>query len=222
MAAKPLPRRVVVLISGTGSNLQALIDGADDKYDITAVISNKSQAQGLQRARHAGIDSVAVEHEAYPSRTAFDAVLADTIDGYNPDLVVLAGFMRILGDAFVARFRGRLINIHPSLLPKYQGLNTHQRALDAGDSEAGCSVHFVTEELDGGPCIAQARVAIERGDSASSLAARILIQEHLLFPTVVQWFGAGRLQLGSEGVQLDGALLPPQGVQLELPAALAD
>lgn len=208
------PCRTVVLFSGNGSNLQALLDAAKlpgGHYQVVAAITNKEGAFGLERAQRAGVDRVAIDHRQYPNREAFDTVLADCIDGFGAELIILAGFMRILSDTFVARFRGRLINIHPSLLPKYPGLNTHQRALDAGDSEAGCSVHFVTEELDGGPTIAQARVAIEADDTAGSLAARVLVQEHRLYPLVADWYGQGRLELSNKGVLLDGKLLPLQG-----------
>jgi phosphoribosylglycinamide formyltransferase-1 len=209
--------RAVVVFSGTGSNLQALLDAAaeaDSHYRVVAAITNREEAQGLERARRAGIDRAVIDHRHYPSRDAFDAVLADCIDGFGAELVILAGFMRILGDPFVARFRGRLINIHPSLLPLYPGLNTHQRALEAGDAEAGCSVHFVTEQLDGGPTILQARVPIEAGDTAASLAARVLVQEHRIFPLVANWFGQGRLTLNREGALLDGKRLPPEGAHL--------
>jgi phosphoribosylglycinamide formyltransferase-1 len=210
----------VVLISGSGSNLQALLDGADSasgSYHIVATISNKADAYGLERARQADIDRAIIDHRQYASRQAFDRVLADTIDGYHPDLVVLAGFMRILGADFVQRFRGKLINIHPSLLPKYPGLNTHQRALDAGDSRAGCSVHFVTEELDGGPTIVQASVPIEAGDDAATLAARVLVVEHSIYPLAASWFSRGRTRLTDRGALLDGVLLPPEGHVLEHP-----
>jgi phosphoribosylglycinamide formyltransferase-1 len=212
--------RVVVLISGNGSNLQALLDGADTasgSYHIAATISNKTDAYGLERARQAGIDRAVIDHRQYANRETFDQVLADTIDGYRPDLVVLAGFMRILGAEFVQRFRGKLINIHPSLLPKYPGLNTHQRALDAGDTRAGCSVHFVTEELDGGPTILQASVPIKESDDAATLAARVLLVEHRIYPLAANWFSQGRTRLTDQGALLDGALLPPEGRMLEHP-----
>lgn len=212
------PCRVVVLISGNGSNLQALLDGANSSsagYQVVATISNKAQVFGLERAQRAGIDRAVIDHRQYPSREAFDQVLADTIQGYKPDLVILAGFMRILSAGFVHRFRGKLINIHPSLLPKYPGLNTHQRALDAGDTEAGCSVHYVTEELDGGPTIVHARVPIEAGDDAALLAARVLVAEHSIYPLAANWFSQGRTTLSDRGALLDGVLLPPQGHRLE-------
>jgi len=213
---------VVVLISGNGSNLQALLDGASQGasgYQVVATISNKADVFGLERAKRAGIDRAVIDHRQYPSREAFDLVLADTIQGYSPDLVILAGFMRILSASFVQRFRGKLINIHPSLLPKYPGLNTHQRALDAGDTEAGCSVHYVTEELDGGPSILQVRVPIQNDDTATTLAARVLVAEHSIYPLAANWFSQGRTALGDAGALLDGALLPPQGYQLAIDLA---
>lgn len=207
--AAPLP--VVVLISGGGSNLQALIDAerrGDLPIVIRAVISNVAGAYGLERARRAEIDAVGLDHRAFPSREAFDAALADLIDGYSPGLVVLAGFMRILTRDFVARYRGRMFNIHPSLLPKLRGLHTHQRALDAGEREHGATVHFVTDELDGGPRVLQARVPVAPGDDAETLAARVLAQEHRIYPQVVRWFAQGRLHLDAAGRPvLDGRVL---------------
>ncbi|MCF8997975.1 phosphoribosylglycinamide formyltransferase, partial [Pseudomonas carnis] len=175
---------VVVLLSGTGSNLQALIDSTrtgNSPVRIAAVISNRSDAYGLQRARDAGIDTRALDHKAFDGREAFDSALIELIDAFNPKLVVLAGFMRILSADFVRHYEGRLLNIHPSLLPKYKGMHTHQRALDAGDREHGCSVHFVTEELDGGPLVVQAVVPVESGDSAQTLAQRVHTQEHRIY-----------------------------------------
>jgi phosphoribosylglycinamide formyltransferase-1 len=207
--------RVAVLISGNGSNLQSLLDGASANgaaFEVVAVISNRADAYGLIRARNAGVDTAVIEHRDFPSREAFDCSLADTLDGYRPDLVVLAGFMRILTAPFVSRFHGRLINIHPSLLPKYTGLHTHQRALDAGDNEAGCSVHFVTEQLDGGPVIVQARVPIITDDDAASLAQRVLREEHRIYLEAVQWCALGRVQLHQEHATLDGDPLPAQGL----------
>ncbi len=203
----PLP--VVALISGGGTNLQALIDAARDglPIDLRAVISNRPAAYGLTRARAAGIPAEVLDHRAFVDRAAFDRALMDLIDGYAPRLVVLAGFMRILTPAFVAHYRGRLLNIHPSLLPRHQGLDTHRRALAAGDREHGASVHFVTDELDGGPVIVQARVAVEPGDSESALAARVLAREHVIYPLAVRWFAEGRLALAGDRVRLDGRLL---------------
>ena len=205
---------VVVLLSGTGSNLQALIDSTrtgDSPVRIAAVISNRSDAYGLQRARDAGIDTRSLDHKAFEGRVAFDAALIELIDAFNPKLVVLAGFMRILSADFVRHYDGRLLNIHPSLLPKYKGMHTHQRALDAGDSEHGCSVHFVTEELDGGPLVVQAVVPVESDDSAQTLAQRVHTQEHRIYPLAVRWFAEGRLILGDQGALLDGQLLAASG-----------
>ena len=205
---------VVVLLSGTGSNLQALIDSTrtgDSPVRIAAVISNRSDAYGLQRARDAGIDTRSLDHQAFDGREAFDTALIDLIDAFKPQLVVLAGFMRILSADFVRHYAGRLLNIHPSLLPKYKGMHTHQRALDAGESEHGCSVHFVTEELDGGPLVVQAVVPVESGDSAQSLAQRVHAQEHSIYPLAVRWFAEGRLILGEQGALLDGQFLAASG-----------
>lgn len=215
-------KRLVVLISGSGSNLQAIIDACANgeiAASIGAVVSNKAGVMGLERARQAGIEAITLEHKAFDNREAFDAALADCIEGYQPDLVILAGFMRILTDAFVKRFLGKMINIHPSLLPSYPGLNTHQRALDAGDALAGASVHFVTPELDGGPVIAQRSVAIAKDDDASSLARKVLAQEHRLYPEVVKWYVDGRLSLRQGKAWLDQTELPITGKRLETDAA---
>lgn len=198
---------LLVLISGNGSNLQAIIDAiATRQLDatITAVISNKADAYGLQRAQAAGIDTVVVEHKAYANRTEFDTALLKTMQSFAADYVVLAGFMRILGTELVAAYNGRMLNIHPSLLPKYPGLNTHQRALDAGDAEHGCSIHFVSADLDGGPVIAQARVPIAAGDTAESLAAKVHTEEHRLYPAVLQQLAQGRLRYHDGQIQHDG------------------
>ncbi|WJN60836.1 phosphoribosylglycinamide formyltransferase [Pseudomonas sp. F(2018)] len=205
---------VVVLISGSGSNLQALIDSiANDGNParIAAVISNRADAYGLERARQAGIATRVLDHKQFDGREAFDTALVEAIDGFDPQLVVLAGFMRILTGNFVRHYEGRLLNIHPSLLPKYKGLHTHQRALEAGDSEHGCSVHFVTEELDGGPLVVQAVVPVESGDTPESLAQRVHSQEHHIYPLAMRWFAEGRLRLGASGAQLDGKDLPATG-----------
>ncbi|PIB52761.1 phosphoribosylglycinamide formyltransferase [Pseudomonas sp. 2995-1] len=205
---------VVVLLSGTGSNLQALIDSTrtgDSPVRIAAVISNRSDAYGLQRARDAGIETRSLDYKAFEGREAFDSALIELIDAFNPKLVVLAGFMRILSGDFVRHYDGRLLNIHPSLLPKYKGMHTHQRALEAGDSEHGCSVHFVTEELDGGPLVVQAVVPVESDDSAQTLAQRVHTQEHRIYPLAVRWFAEGRLILGDQGALLDGQLLAASG-----------
>ena len=205
---------VVVLLSGTGSNLQALIDSDDVKAspaNIRAVISNRADAYGLQRAKDAGIDTRVLDHKAFEGREAFDAALIEVIDEFKPKLVVLAGFMRILSAEFVRHYQGRLLNIHPSLLPKYKGLHTHQRALEAGDGEHGCSVHFVTEELDGGPLVVQAVIPVESDDSPHSLAQRVHAQEHRIYPLAVRWFAEGRLSLDERGALLDGQLLAASG-----------
>jgi phosphoribosylglycinamide formyltransferase-1 len=196
---------VVVLISGTGSNLQALLDaaaaGAD--YRISAVISNRPGAAGLDRAAAAGVPTRVLDHTGFAERSAFDAALAELIDGFAPRLVVLAGFMRILTAEFVEHFAGRMINIHPSLLPAFQGLHTHRRALAAGVVEHGASVHFVTGELDGGPVIAQTRLVVRADDDEHTLAARVLEREHRLLPQVVQWFAEGRIALRDGRVLFD-------------------
>ncbi|MEZ2877406.1 phosphoribosylglycinamide formyltransferase [Pseudomonas lundensis] len=210
---------VVVLLSGTGSNLQALIDSDDVKASpatLRAVISNRADAPGLQRAKNAGIDARVLDHTAFEGREAFDAALIEIIDTFNPHLVVLAGFMRILSADFVRHYQGRLLNIHPSLLPKYKGLHTHQRALEAQDREHGCSVHFVTEELDGGPLVVQAVIPVESEDTPSSLAQRVHAQEHRIYPLAVRWFAEGRLSLDEQGALLDGQLLPASGHQIQI------
>lgn len=215
------PFRLVVLISGSGSNLQAFIDRIADgslPATITAVISNKPTAPGLVRAQDAGIPTAVVEHQAYATRAAFDAALAQRIDEYQPNLVILAGFMRILTPAFVQHYRGRLLNVHPSLLPQFTGIDTHARALAAGATEHGCSVHFVTEELDGGPVVAQTRVPVLAGDTPDTLRERVQVAEHRLYPRVAGWLAAGRLVLSASGPLLDGrAILLPQAATQATP-----
>jgi len=199
---------VAVLISGRGSNLQALIDAVASgrlAVSLDAVISNDPRAPGLERAAAAGLATFVEDHRAFTSREAFDDALGRRVDALAPDLIVLAGFMRVLGTRFVDRFLGRLINIHPSLLPAFPGLHTHQRALDAGVARHGVTVHFVTPELDGGPAIAQAEVPVLPGDDADQLAARVLEREHVLLPWVVDLFVARRLRLDARaGVVFDG------------------
>ena len=209
----PAPCNVVVLISGSGSNLQALIDslGEHNPVRICAVVSNRAEAFGLQRAQAAGIDTHVVHHKRFADREAFDAALRDVIDAYEPQLVVLAGFMRILTAGFVRHYQGRLLNVHPSLLPKYKGLDTHRRALDAGDKEHGCSVHFVTEELDGGPVALQACLSVAPNESIDQLTDRVHAAEHLIYPLAVRWFAEGRLRLADQGAMLDDILLPAAG-----------
>lgn len=207
-------KSIVVLISGSGSNLQAIIDACAAGFiagRISAVISNKAGVFGLQRAAEADIPTVVLDHKTFPDRQSYDAALQQAIDSYQPDLVVLAGFMRILTAEFVGHYQGRLLNIHPSLLPKYQGLHTHQRALDAGDSQHGCSVHFVTAELDGGPVVLQAKVPIYAGDDAAVIAERVHEQEHRIYPLVVRWFCQGRLQQRADKALLDGQILSDHG-----------
>lgn len=184
--------RVVVLLSGRGSNFQAMIE-AQLPIDIAAVISNRPQAVGLAYARSRGIHTVALDHTQYPDRAAFDALLADEIERHRPDLVVLAGYMRILSPAFIARFEGRLLNIHPSLLPMFPGLKTHERALAEGVKIHGCTVHFVTADLDHGPIVIQAAVPVRADDTSDTLAARVLAQEHRIYPQAIRWFAEGRL-----------------------------
>ena len=169
----------------------------------------------MTRAQEANIDAQVLSHQSFDSRENYDQALMKLIDGYQPDLIVLAGFMRILTPAFVQKYHEKLLNIHPSLLPKYQGLNTHQRAIDAGDTEHGVSVHFVTEELDGGPVILQAKVPIFKGDIADELAARVHEQEHRIYPLVVKWFCQQRLVMKNEAALFDGNLLPASGYASE-------
>lgn len=204
--------RCVVLISGRGSNLSAILNATqapDYPAVIAGVVSNKADAAGLQLARDADVPVTVLPNAEYADRTAYDAALQRAVDAYAPDLVVLAGFMRILTPGFVAHYAGRMINIHPSLLPSFTGLHTHQRALDAGVRLHGCSVHFVTAELDHGPIIAQAAVPVCDGDDARSLAARVLTVEHRLYPQAVRWFAEGRLRIEGQCVRLQGHTEPP-------------
>ena len=196
--------------------MQAFIDACasgDLAARISVVISNKADADGLQKATAAGINTCCVNHHDYTQREDFDLALVQALEHHGADLVILAGFMRILTPVFIESFAGRLMNIHPSLLPKYPGLHTHQRALDAGDAEAGTTVHFVTLELDGGPPIIQARVAINKDDDADSLAARVVVQEHTIYPIAVSWYLEGRLRLTEQGATLDGKKIPATGIE---------
>lgn len=198
---------IVVLLSGSGSNLQAIIDQiAEGRLNarIMAVISNKADAYGLERAKKAGIPTELIEHHQFDSRESFDAQLIKTIDKYQPKLIVLAGFMRILTDDFVNHYYGRMINIHPSLLPRYRGLHTHRRALEAGDFEHGLTIHYVSSELDGGPVILQNTVPVLEGDDEQTLAQRVLEQEHQAYPQVIQWIAENRVQVSGNQVLLDG------------------
>jgi phosphoribosylglycinamide formyltransferase 1 len=208
------PRQpIVILISGRGSNMRALIErsqAADAAYSVAAVLSDRADAGGLEIARQLGVEARALARPAGSERAGYDRVLAAAIAEYSPSLIVLAGFMRILTAEFVDRFAGRILNIHPSLLPKYTGLHTHRRALEAHEAEHGVTVHFVTEQLDGGPPVLQARVPILPGDTESTLSQRVLIQEHIIYPLAVNWFGQGRLRCEAGKAQLDGRpLLEP-------------
>jgi phosphoribosylglycinamide formyltransferase-1 len=208
-------KKIVILISGRGSNMQAILE-ARLPLTVAAVISNDPQAGGLATAQKHGVATRVVDHRAHRDRTAFDTALGKEIDAYTPDLVVLAGFMRILTDDFVNRYRGRLINIHPSLLPAFTGLHTHRRALDAGVKVHGCTVHFVTPELDHGPIVIQAAVPVHAGDSEDTLAARVLAEEHRLYPQALRWFCDDRLTITPHGSvtlkaarEATGALVSP-------------
>ena len=203
-------KNIVILISGRGSNMEALIAARDAgrlPVNIAAVISNRPDAKGLETAAKAGIATHYIDHKAFAGREAFDAALAECIDGFAPDLVVLAGFMRILTADFVRHYEGRLMNIHPSLLPSFPGLHTHQRALEEGVRIHGCTVHFVTAELDHGPVIIQAAIPVLDGDDEAALAARILVQEHKVYPQAVRWFAEGRLSLDNGRVRLAADLV---------------
>jgi phosphoribosylglycinamide formyltransferase-1 len=199
--------RLVVLISGRGSNLKAIIEqirNGSIAADICAVISNNPGAPGLEIARAAGIAAHVVDHQTFATRADFEAVLVKLIDACRPSLVVLAGFMRVLGREFIEHYAGRMINVHPSLLPAFPGLNTHARALAAGVKEHGATIHFVTPEIDSGPIIAQVKVPVLTGDTPDTLAERVLQEEHRLYPKVIQWFVAGRLSCVGNKVLLDG------------------
>ncbi len=221
--AKP-PCKIAVLISGGGSNLQSLIDHVEQNHinaKIACIISNRPNVYGLVRAQNANIPTHIIEHKNYPSREAFDTELVDTLAVYNIKLIVLAGFMRVLSPILINEYQGNILNIHPSLLPKYPGLHTHERALHAGDKEHGCSVHFATAELDGGPLIIQAKVNIEDSDTSDILAARVLEKEHMIYPLAVKWFCEQRLELNAGQVYLDGIpLTKPMLLNTELESEL--
>jgi phosphoribosylglycinamide formyltransferase-1 len=202
-----MTKRITVLLSGRGSNLAALLAamrGGTLGGTITRVIGNRPEAQGINLARAAGVATTVVDHRKFATRDAFDSALGEVIDTERPDLVVLAGFMRVLGESLVRRYAGRLINIHPSLLPLYPGLHTHRRALDEGARLHGCTVHFVTAEVDVGPIIAQAAVPVHDDDDETTLAARVLVQEHLLLPAAVRWFCEDRLVIAGRRVRVKG------------------
>jgi len=230
MTAPPGPLPIVVLVSGRGTNLQALLEGLvrnDLPVDIRAVISNRPGVAALERARQAGVAAEVIDHKAYSDRAAFDVDLAAAIDRHAPRLLVLAGFMRILTDAFIERYRDRMLNIHPSLLPQFRGLHTHQRALEAGVARHGATVHFVTPELDGGPPVLQATVPVQADDDPDTLAARVLEREHRILPLAVRWFAEGRLTFDGHVARLDGqpltapAVDPPEADDVPLPGAHA-
>jgi phosphoribosylglycinamide formyltransferase-1 len=192
---------IVVLLSGRGSNMLALLDAG---LPVSAVISNVAGAKGLELAAARGVPTRTVEHRRFATREAFDAALAAAIDEFHPRLVALAGFMRVLTPGFVERYRGKLLNIHPSLLPEFPGLDTHRRALEAGARRHGCTVHFVTAELDHGPIVIQASVPVRESDTAESLAARVLKQEHVIYPRALRWFLDGRLVIEGDRVRVKG------------------
>lgn len=206
-----MKKRLVILISGRGSNMEAIIRAQIPGAEVSAVIANRPDAEGLAFAVDQGIVTQVVDHKAYPSREAFDAALADAIDAHRPDLVVLAGFMRVLTDAFVTRYAGRLLNIHPSLLPSFPGLHTHRKALEAGVRVHGATVHFVTPTLDCGPVVIQAAVPVLPGDDEAALARRVLEQEHRIYPQAVRWFVDGRLTLTDGRVLVQGERAQPGG-----------
>ena len=214
-------KKIAVLISGSGSNLQAIIDKlhnqkiTDEQFEIVAVISNKAEAFGLERAKKADINTLFIDDKGAISRVDYDQKLMNEIDKLDVDIIVLAGFMRILSANFVNKYAGKILNIHPSLLPKYTGLNTHQRAIDANDHEHGASVHFVTAELDGGPVILQAKVPVFDDDNADDLAERVLTQEHQIYPLVIQWFLTERLLMDNEQAVLDGLILAKNGYAVD-------
>ncbi len=211
-------KNIVILISGNGSNLQAILEYCEANVpnaQVVAVFSNKADAYGLERAKQFKVDGHFIDPKAFESREAFDAELMQQIDLYRPDAVILAGYMRILSSEFVQHYMGKMINIHPSLLPKYSGLHTHQRAIDAKDKEHGTSVHFVTEELDGGPVILQAKVPVFDDDDAERLAARVQSQEHNIYPMVTKWLVEERLKMQDGQAWLDGKALGPQGYAAE-------
>jgi phosphoribosylglycinamide formyltransferase-1 len=201
------PVSIVALISGGGTNLQAIIDASvkgDFNGQIKAVISNRADAYGLQRAEAASIPTEVVDHTSHEDRTSFDRELKRCVSRYHPDLIIMAGFMRILTEEFINPFQGRVFNIHPSLLPKYRGLHTHRRALAAGDKKHGCSVHFATNELDGGPIILQASVPVLKDDTPESLAKRVLEKEHIIYPLCIKWFCEGHISMVDGRVIMDG------------------
>jgi phosphoribosylglycinamide formyltransferase-1 len=211
-------KSIVVLISGNGSNLQAILDRIEQGKlagQVTAVISNNPDVFGLKRAENSGCDSITLNHRDYDTREQYDHALQQKIDLYRPDLVVLAGFIRILSAKFVKHYLGKMLNIHPSLLPKYKGLHTHKRAIESGDTEHGASIHFVTPELDGGPVIIQSKVPVFNDDTEEELASRVQQQERNVYPLVIDWFCNGRLLMKLNKAYLDGIELPLSGYAAE-------
>lgn len=209
--------RIAVLISGRGSNLQALIDAIDKGHceaQIVCVVSNKPEAYGLMRAKEANIPAMSLPLESGESREDYDQRLAMILESFKPDWIVLAGFMRILSPEFVQRFTGKIMNIHPSLLPKYPGLHTHKQVLKHQDKEHGCSIHFVDQTLDGGPLIAQSRIPVKKSDTPESLQKKVQVLEHKLYPLVIQWLVQGRVVLHQNKVALNELILPAQGAQV--------
>jgi phosphoribosylglycinamide formyltransferase-1 len=207
-------KRILILASGSGSNAQAIIDACSNgaiNGTVVKLITNVPSAYALERASAAGIQSKCIDHKSFTDRDSFDAALSAEIEQDAPDIIVLAGFMRILSEGFVEKYLGKLLNIHPSLLPKYPGLNTHQRAIDSNDEEHGTSVHFVTPELDGGPVVLQAKVPVFADDNADDLAARVLVQEHKIYPIVVNWLCNERITLTNMKANFDGQELPECG-----------
>ena len=199
----------VVLISGNGSNLQSIIDNVSGiDLNISCVISSNSDAYGLKRAEKAGIANTVIDHQLFDSRIAADKEIMKVIDDSKAEVIILAGYLRILSPEFIEKYIGKILNIHPSLLPKFKGLNTHQRAIDAAEKIHGASVHFVTEELDGGPVIAQSSVEIDSTDNAKSLASKVLNKEHILYPKIIHWYTQGKIKLiDNQNVQLDGQII---------------
>jgi len=204
-------KRIVILISGRGSNLQSILDAKLD-VQIAAVISNNPAARGIGVARSADVDTAVIDHRAFPDRASFEAILADKVDSYRPDLLVLAGFMRILTEGFIKRFRNRIMNIHPSLLPAFPGVDTHRRALQGGVRIHGCTVHFVTPDLDHGPIVVQAAVPVLPGDDEDRLAARVLEQEHRIYPEAIRWYLDGSLRFDGNRVTVSAGRSAPDAM----------
>lgn len=209
-------KNLVILISGRGSNMEAIVRARIPGARVAAVISNRPDAPGLAFAREQGIAAEALDHRAFADREAFDAALAGAIDRHEPDLVILAGFMRVLGRAFVEHYAGRMINVHPSLLPSFPGLHTHRRAIESGATLHGATVHFVTNDLDCGPIIIQAAVSLSPDDDETSLAARVLEQEHRIYPQAVRWFVEGRIRLAGPRAIVAGSRRSPDGYSAPL------